>query len=146
MSKSRTPLKPQDLPVKTHSSDNIRHRVDDRHWALFELRLKSPLTEDKKENYTKSNDYGIRSPWKKVDQSPIEPNQRWQTFCSKLTKTSNESNRLMYIFHNVWINDWNKTETTQKPSLNSSQSTPLENVIVNERDKKILSSILHRNV
>ena len=90
-------------------SEQIRQRVDDRHWQLFETRLKNSLPEINKENYTKSNDYRIIDRFKKIDQpqSPIEPNQRWEIFCSQLTNKSNETKRLISIFHNVWIKNWN---------------------------------------
>ena len=83
------------------SSEKIRQKVDDRHWQLFETRLKSSPLEINKENYTKSNNYRIIDRFKPTDQpqAPIEPNQRWQNFCSQLTNKSNETDRLMSIFH-----------------------------------------------
>jgi len=130
------------------SSEKIRQRVDDRHWQLFETRLKNPLLEINQENYTKSNDYRIIDRFKKIDQPqlPIEPNQRWQIFCSQLTNKSNETNRLISIFHNVWIKNWNITEEQSKTNLISNENNFLKYLSSNERDKKIISSILHQNI
>jgi hypothetical protein len=130
------------------SSEKIRQRVDDRHWQLFETRLKNPLLEINQENYTKSNNYRIIDRFKKIDQPqlPIEPNQRWQIFCSQLTNKSNETNRLMSIFHNVWIKNWNITEEQSKTSSISNENNFLKYLSSNERDKKIISSILHQNI
>jgi hypothetical protein len=130
------------------SSEKIRQKVEDRHWQLFETRLKNPLPIINKENYTKSNDYRIIDRFKKLDQPqlPIEPNQRWQIFCSQLTNKSNENDRLMSIFHNVWIKNWNTKQEEIKRNLNSNQNHFLEYLSPTEKDKKIISSILHQNI
>ncbi|CAF0769502.1 unnamed protein product [Rotaria sordida] len=145
MSNSTSCLNSPQLSVKTQLSEKIRQQVDDRHWQLFETRLKNSLTKNHNENYTKTNDYGLVNCWTKIDQLqlPIEPNQRWQTFCSQLTTKSNETNRIMSIFHNVWINDWNRT---QKSHLNTNENTFLKHSTLNEHDKKVISSILHKNI
>ncbi|CAF0850746.1 unnamed protein product [Rotaria sp. Silwood1] len=145
MSTSSPCLNSQHLSVKTQLGETIRQRVDDRHWQLFETRLKNSLTKNHKENYTKSNDYGLVNCYKKLDQLqlPIEPNQRWQTFCSQLTNKSNETDRVMSIFHNVWINDWNGT---QNSNLITNENTFLKHLTLNEHDKKVISSILHKAI
>ncbi|CAF0756653.1 unnamed protein product [Adineta steineri] len=138
-------LNPQSLPVITKSSEQIRQKVDERHWELFETRLKKPLFERNKENYTKSNDYHIIDRLKPVDQTrpPIQPNQRWQSFCTQLTDKTNESTRLMSIFHNVWVKNWN-TKQLQTDS-DTHENTFLKHFKANEHDKKVISSILHQN-
>ncbi|CAF3425152.1 unnamed protein product [Rotaria sp. Silwood2] len=143
MSTSTPCLNSQHLPVKTQLSEKIRQQVDDRHWQLFETRLKNSFTKIHKENYTKSNDYGLVNCWKKADQSQllIEPNQRWQTFCSQLTTKSNETDRVLSIFHNVWLNDWHRTEES---NTNTNENTFLKHLSLNEHDKKVISSILHK--
>jgi len=129
-------------------SGRIREKVDNRHWQLFETRLKNSSIETNKKNYTKSNDYRIIDWFKKPDQSqlPIEPDQRWQLFCSQLTKNSNETNRLMSIFHNVWIKNWNTIDEHRKIDLNSNENNFLKYVSPNEHDKKIISFILHQTI
>lgn len=130
------------------SSEKIRQRVDDRHWQLFETRLKNPSLEINRENYTKSNDYRIIDRLKKSDQPqlPMEPNQRWQLFCSQLTNKSNETDRLVSIFHNVWVKNWNTKQEQSQTNLVSNQNNFRKNFLLNENDKKIISSILHRDV
>ncbi|CAF1655705.1 unnamed protein product [Rotaria magnacalcarata] len=148
MSNSNSSADRQHLPLKIELSENILQRVDNRHWDLFETRLKNSLSKTNKENYTKSNDYGIVDPWKKADQSqaPIEPKQRWETFCSKLTIKSNETGRLVSIFRNIWINNWNRTQTEEKTNSNLHENNFLKRLSANEHDKKIISSILHQNI
>jgi len=130
------------------SSEKIRQKVEDRHWQLFETRLKNSLPIINKENYTKSNDYRIINRFKIPDQSqlPIEPNQRWQIFCSQLTNKSNENDRLMSIFHNVWVKNWNTKQEEIKTNLNSNENHFLEYLSPTEHDKKIIASILHQNI
>jgi hypothetical protein len=143
---------PESSSVIIKSSEQIRQRVDDRHWQLFETRLKTPLPEKEKINYTKSNDYRIIDRFKKIDQSqsPIEPNQRWETFSSQLTNKTNETDRVVSIFHNVWITNWNlpqkyEAPNQQKTNSISNENTFLKHLSLNEHDKKIISSILHQN-
>jgi hypothetical protein len=125
-------------------SKRIREKVDNRHWQLFESRLKNNSIEINKNNYTKSNDYRIIDRLKKSNQSqlPIEPNQRWKLFCSQLTNQSNETHRLMSIFHNVWIKNWHTIQERQYLNENNF----LKYFSPNEHDKKIISSILHQNI
>jgi hypothetical protein len=138
----------QSRPISTKSSETIRQQVDIRHWQLFETRLKNSLTEPTRENYTKANDYRVIDRLKKVDrpQPPMEPDQRWQTFCSQLTTKSNEANRLISIFHNVWIKNWNTTQSLPDAGPISNENTFLQSLVSNERDKQVISSILHRPV
>ena len=131
------------------SMEKIRKRVDNRHWQLFEVRLKNPLIEIKQKPYTKSNDYRIIDRFKISDQPqlPIEPNQRWLLFCSQLTNKSNETNQLMSIFHNVWIKNWNTKQDSTKINLISNENNKIfKDFYFNEHDKRIISSILHQNI
>lgn len=129
------------------SSEKIRQKVEDRHWQLFETRLKNSLTIINKENYTKSNDYRIINRFKIPDQPqlPIEPNYRWQIFCSQLTNKTNETDRLMSIFHKIWIKNWNTTQEQTQNNFISNENNFLKNLSLNQHDKKIISSILHQN-
>ncbi len=148
MSTSSPPIDSDSLSETIKSSDKIRQKVDDRHWQLFETRLKNPSSPIRKENYTKSNNYRIIDRFKKFDQPqlPIEPDQRWKTFCSQLTNKSNETNRLMSIFHNVWIKNWNTTQDQPKTKLISNENNFFKHLSPNEHDKKKISSILHQNI
>ncbi|UJR23432.1 hypothetical protein I4U23_026437 [Adineta vaga] len=134
----------QSRPIITKSSDIIRQQVDSRHWQLFETRLKTSLIDNNQDNYTKSNDYRIIDRLKKIDrtQIPIEPDQRWKQFCSQLTTKTNESSRVMSIFHNVWIKNWNMVNNQTKTISN--ENTFPKSFLSNERDKKVISSILHQ--
>jgi hypothetical protein len=139
------------VPVIIQSPEIIRQRVEDRHWQLFEARLKKQSTEINKENYTTPNDYRIINRLKKIDQPqpPIEPNRRWETFCTQVTDKSNESNRVMSIFHNVWQKNWNTKQIndTQKRRMTdptANDTAFLTHVSTNEHDRKVISSILHR--
>jgi len=134
-------------PLK--SSERIREKVQDRHWQLFETRLKtSQPSKYERTNYTKSNDYRIIDRLKQPDQTqmPIEPKQRWDNFCSQLTNKSNETNRLLSIFHNVWIKNWNTTTTVEQTKINPNENQLFKYLITNEHEKKIISSILHQNI
>ncbi|CAF0902115.1 unnamed protein product [Rotaria sordida] len=133
------------------STEMIRQRVEDRHWQLFEARLKKQLPKVNKENYTNPNDYRIIDRLKKVDQPqpPIEPHQRWEIFCNQITNKSNETNRLMSIFHHVWLKNWNTKRINEiekrfmtDPTLN--KNIFLNFISTNNNDQKIISSILHR--
>lgn len=133
------------------STDKIRQRVEERHWQLFEARLKKQLPDVNKENYTHVNDYRIIDRLKKIDQpqSPVEPNLRWETFCHQVTNKSNETNRVMSIFHNVWLKNWStkKTDEIEKPPGNDTklnENTLLTQIPTNDNDRKIISTILHR--
>lgn len=131
--------------IVTKSSVQIRQEVDSRHWQLFETRLKTPATQGNKDNYTKSNDYRVIDRLKKLDrvQTPIEPDQRWKAFCSQLTSKTSEMSQLMSIFHNVWTKNWNATKSETKSNAN--ENAFVKNFASNERDKKVISSILHQN-
>ncbi|CAF0808330.1 unnamed protein product [Rotaria sp. Silwood1] len=133
------------------STDTIRQRVEDRHWQLFEARLKKQLPKVNKENYTNPNDYRIIDRLKKVDhpQPPIEPNRRWETFCNQISNKSNETNRLMSIFHYVWLKNWNTKQINEIEKRLSSDPTLNENTFLNllstnGNDRKVISSILYR--
>jgi len=139
------------LQTLMKSTGGIRQRVEDRHWQLFEARLKKQLPGVNKENYTHPNDYRVIDRFKKVDQPqpPVEPNRRWETFCTQVSNKSNESNRVKSIFHNVWLKNWNTQppDDIQKrhitdPSLN--QTSFLNCISTNDNDRKVISSILHR--
>jgi len=82
------------------SPETILQQVDNRHWQLFETRLKNPFAD----RHTKNS--------RIIDQSEvsIQLNQRWQTFCSQLTNKSNETDRLMSIFQNISMKNWNTTQ------------------------------------
>jgi hypothetical protein len=142
---------PEPISVVIKLSEHIRQRVDDRHWQLFETRLKNSVPEKTIDNYTKSNDYRIIDRFKKIDQpqTPIEPNQRWEIFCSQLTNKSNETKRLVSLFHNVWTTNWNITQKYEiskidnKTNFVSNENNLVKNLTLNEHDKKIISSILH---
>lgn len=130
-----------------NSSERIREKVQDRHWQLFETRLKNPSLKSEQKTYTKSNDYRIIDRLKNPpdqSQTPIEPTQRWDGFCSELTTKSNEINRLISIFHNVWVKNWNTTNEQTKTKSNDNQL--FKYLITNEHEKKIISSILHQNI
>jgi hypothetical protein len=148
MSTSSPQIDSDSLSETIKSSDKIRQKVDDRHWQLFETRLKNSSSPNRKENYTKSNNYRIIDRFKKFDQPqlPIEPDQRWKIFCSQLTNKSNETNRLMSIFHNVWIKNWNTTQDQPKTKLISNENNFFKHLSPNEHDKKKISSILHQNI
>jgi hypothetical protein len=135
------------------SSERIRQQVDDRHWQLFETRLKNQLPDINKENYTKSNDYRVINRLKKIDhpQTPIEPNRRWEIFCSQLTSKSNETDRLMSIFHDVWNKNWNIKQTYEIPKADVNvtilnKKTFINHLSIDEHDRKVISSILHQNL
>ncbi len=123
------------------SPETILQQVDNRHWQLFETRLKSPLANRHTENSTQSNDYRI------IDQSEvsIQPDQRWQTFCSQLTNKSNETDRLMSIFENISMKNWNTTQKQHQTKSILNPNTFLKHLPSNEHDKKVISSILHQN-
>lgn len=131
---------------------NIRERVQHRHWDLFEMRLKTPSSiEPKQENYTQRNNYRIVNRFKPNEspQSPIEPNERWQRFCSQLTTKANETDRLMSLFHHVWIKNWNTISNSSSSSdkvLTSNENKFWKSLSPNDQEKKILSSILHRTI
>lgn len=138
-------------PMIVKSPDKIRQRVEGRHWQLFEARLKNRIPNSNKENYTSSNDYRVIDRFKTVDrpQPPVEPNRRWKTFCNQITDKSNETDRVMSIFHNVWLQNWNTKplDESQKrhmsdPKLN--EHTFLNRVSTNDNDRKVIFSILHR--
>jgi len=129
----------------------IRQQVEDRHWQLFEARLKKQLPEVNKENYTHTNDYRIIDRFKKIDrpQTPVEPNRRWETFCHQVTNKSNETNRVMSIFHHVWQKNWNINQINEiqkrrmtDPTVN--ENTFLDRLSTNDNDRKVISTILHR--
>ena len=129
----------------------IRQRVEDRHWQLFEARLKKQLSVVNKENYTHANDYRVINRLTKPDQpqAPIEPARRWESFCSQLTSKSQETNRVLSIFHQVWLNNWNAKQMNERqrrrtsdPALN--KSTLLNGLSINEHDRKVVATILHR--
>ncbi|CAF1246758.1 unnamed protein product [Adineta steineri] len=129
----------------------IRQRVEDRHWQLFEARLKKQLPEVNKENQVHSNDYRIINRLNKFDQPqpPIEPNRRWEEFCHQVKTKSNETNRVMSIFHNVWMKNWNIKQTDDAQKRRMTDSTLNENnflnqLSTNDNDRKLISSILHR--
>lgn len=128
------------------TSDKIREDVHHRHWQLFEMRLKDSSTETKQDNYTQRNNYRILNRLKPNEpaQSPIEPNQRWQRFCSQLTTNSNETDRLMSLFRHVWVKNWNTVSNTSDKALTSNENNCWKCLSPNDREKKILSSILHR--
>jgi hypothetical protein len=142
---------PEHISTIINSNGTIRQRVEDRHWQLFEARLKKQLPEVNKENYTNTNDYRIIDRLKKIDQPqpPIEPNQRWKIFCNQVTNKSNETNRVMSIFHNVWQQNWNtkQTDEIQKRRMTDptgNENTFLNRLSTNDNDRKVISSILHR--
>ncbi|CAF0761578.1 unnamed protein product [Adineta ricciae] len=128
----------------------IRQRVDDRHWQLFEARLKNQSAGINKENYTHPNDYRIIDRLKKVDepQAPVEPTRRWESFCDQVRTKSRETNRVMSIFHSVWLKNWNngdgelKRRHMTEPILN--ETAFVEHISTNDNDRKVISSILHR--
>ena len=140
------------LPIINDSSKKIRQGVEDRHWQLFEARLKKQLPDVNKENYTMTNDYRIIDRFKKVDQpqTPIEPNRRWETFCHQVTNKSNETNRVMSIFHNVWQKNWHTKPTNdiQKRRMTdptgNNENAFLNRLSTNDNDRKKITSILHR--
>ncbi|UJR25463.1 hypothetical protein I4U23_006810 [Adineta vaga] len=138
-----------------HQQSSIRQRVDDRHWQLFEARLKTQSIGINKENYTHPNDYRIIDRLKKQDQpqTPVEPTHRWETFCNQVQMKSNETNRIMSIFHNVWLKNWNMKQNNEHeqhqqkrhmtdPNLN--ETTFLHQFSTNDNDRKVISTILHR--
>ena len=138
-------------PKIINRTENIRQRVEDRHWQLFETRLKKNPVEFNKENYTNPNDYRIINRLKPIDQPqpPIEPNRRWETFCHQIAQKSNENQRVMSIFHNVWATNWNTKEIPQVPKRRMTESmvdeqTKLNGLAVNEHDRQVISTILHR--
>jgi len=142
---------PEHTPTIINSNGTIRQRVEDRHWQLFEARLKKQLPEVNKENYTNTNNYRIIDRFKKNDrpQPPIEPNQRWEIFCNQVTNKSNEANRVKSIFHNVWQQNWNTNQTNeiQKRRMTDpigDENTLLNRLSINDNDRKVISSILHR--
>jgi hypothetical protein len=139
------------IPTIMKSSGAIRQRVEDRHWQLFEARLKKQLPEVNKENYTNTNDYRIIDRLKKVDhpQTPVKPSRRWETFCHHVTNKPNETERVKSIFHNVWQKNWNtkQADKTQKRSMTDptlNEDTFLNCISTNDNDRKKISTILHR--
>lgn len=133
---------------KKDASDKIREQVTNRHWQLFEMRLKSSSSETTRKNYTRSNDYRIIDRLKPNDspQLPIEPTQRWQRFCSEVTPKSNETDRVMSIFHHVWMKNWNVISKESTNSVTANENNCFKYLAPNDREKKILSSILHRTI
>ncbi|CAF2316819.1 unnamed protein product [Rotaria sp. Silwood2] len=138
-------------PTINKSTDTIRQRVEDRHWQLFETRLKKQLPKVNKESYTNPNDYRVIDRLKAVDQPqpPIEPNRRWETFCNQITNKSNETHLLMSIFHHVWLKNWNTKQTNEIEKRLSSDPTLNKNTFVNHispngNDRQVISSILYR--
>ena len=133
------------VPVMIKSGERIRQLVDDRHWQLFESRLKAPAPPRWKANYTKSNDYRVVDRLKRVDQpqAPLEPNERWQHFCCQVTSQSNEVTRLTSLFRHVWRTNWH---TQQLPDRTRPAKTFLDYLSKDERDRRVISSILHRHV
>jgi hypothetical protein len=117
------------------SPETILQQVDNRHWQLFETRLKNPFADRHTENS------------RIIDQSEvsIQLNQRWQTFCSQLTNKSNETDRLMSIFQNISMKNWNTTQKQHQTKSILNQNTFLKHLPSNEHDKKVISSILHQN-
>lgn len=140
------------IPTIIDVRNKIRQRVDDRHWQLFEGRLKQQLPDTNKENnYTNTNDYRVIDRLKQSDQpqTPVEPNRRWESFCQHVTTKSNETNRLMTLFQHVWQTNWNTKRTDDKPKRhatdpNINQTTFFDQLSVNDNDRKKISSILHR--
>ena len=137
------------------TSGRIRQGVEDRHWQLFEGRLKKQQeVAGDKENYTHSNDYRVIDRLKKIDQpqTPIEPNRRWETFCHQVTNKSTETNRVMSIFHNVWQKNWQskapndvrQRRMTDPTSTGNENNTFLNRLSTNDDDRKVISAILHR--
>ena len=98
-------------PVKL-SCQSIREKVDERHWQLFETRLKNPLREIVDENYTRKNDYHIIDRLKPIEQfqTPVEPHRHWIKFSSQLTNETNERARLVSLFRKVWLTNWNSEQ------------------------------------
>ncbi|CAF3336525.1 unnamed protein product [Rotaria socialis] len=140
------------MPTIVKSTDKIRQKVDGRHWQLFEARLKNQLPTANKENYTNSNNYRVIDRLKKVDQpqQPIEPNRRWETFCNQVTNESNETNRVMSIFHSVWLQNWHTKSTSEIPKRHMTdpkldENTFLSRISTNDNDRKVISSILNRS-
>lgn len=143
-------------PTIIGSSGKIRQGVEDRHWQLFEARLKQQSFQQKpstgnKENYTNTNDYRVIDRLKQIDQpqTPIEPNRRWETFCHQVTNKSNESDRVMSIFHNVWQKNWHLKSTKDVRQRRMTDPTGNDNAFVNrlssnDNDRQVISSILHR--
>lgn len=141
------------LPTRTCTSEKIRQQVDDRHWQLFELRLKDPITHTDRGNYTRQNDYRVIDRLKTNDQAqlPMEPDQRWKAFCSQVTNKSNETDRLLSIFHSVWTNNWNTKHKYEREKNRKNDSSSKENVLLqhlsrNEHDTKVISSILRQGI
>jgi len=139
------------IPTVIYSSEKIRQGVEGRHWQLFEARLKKQLPYINKENYTIANDYRIIDRLKKFDQpqTPVEPNQRWETFCHQVTNKSNETDRVMSIFHNVWQTNWHTKPTNDIQKRRMTDPTGNENTFfnrlsTNDNDRKVISLILHR--
>ena len=139
-----TKVKPTSAPVMIKSGERIRQRVDDRHWQLFETRLKTPAPRQWKENYTKSNDYRVIDRLKRVDepQAPLEPNERWQRFCCQMTSQSNEVTRLTSLFRHVWRTNWHTRQPTDRTG---SAKAFLDYFSQDERERRVISSILHRH-
>ena len=139
------------IPSMSKPVEAIRQRVEDRHWQLFEARLKNQLPEVNKETYTNPNDYRIIDRFKRIDHSqpPIEPSRRWETFCNQITNKSNEINRLISIFHHVWLTNWNtkqinETIYRQIPDQNFTENAFLDLIATTENDRNLISSILHQ--
>ena len=130
------------------ASEKIRQGVEERHWQLFEIRLKKPPLEQNRDPYTKSNDYRVIDRLKPADrpQKPLEPDRRWQTFSSQLTEQSNETDRLMSLFRNVWLTNWKAKQTSNAHQQKSTsiEGTFLQRLANNEKDRRVISSILHR--
>lgn len=131
-------------PVKL-SSHPIREKVEQRHWQLFETRLKHPLTNNSDENYTKINDYRIidRSMSRNSSEKHLEPYRRWNQFSSRLTTQTNEQDQLVTLFRNVWLTNWNVEQNYEISRRNSVKS--IEKLLkLNENDRKVISSIRHK--
>lgn len=147
---SMSTIHPDRPSIRTGSSDKIRRGVEERHWQLFEVRLKKPPLEQNRNPYTKSNDYRVIDRLNPTDhpQTPLEPRRRWQTFSSQLTDQSNETDRLTSLFRNVWLTNWRtkQTPSTPRPNSKSSGDAFLQRLSNNEKDRRVISSILHRHI
>ncbi|CAF1080746.1 unnamed protein product [Didymodactylos carnosus] len=111
--------------MKDIKEELIRQKVDNRHWQLFESRLKQQQKSSKNDelNYTKKNDYFIVEQYgDKQKTMPnkyvLTPTKRWQKFCEQLSCTTTDTHILLQLFQNVWFKDWNTSPNTTLLSNN----------------------------
>lgn len=119
------------MTLKRSTAEQIREKVFDRHWELFESRVKSLEVEASEKNPTESKETFSH-----------EPYQRWLNFTSKLMTDSNENQRLISLFRKIWLTDWKENFSNENFS---SPGSFIDKLSLTESDKKLLEIIARRS-